>query len=121
LGLGGAALCRSVFDRLPGEGRWGGALLADGNVGIGGDPAALLERCAELLAPGGTLLVEVAGEVVDERCTARVEGPDGRLGPPFPWARVGADAAARYGGRAGLVETERWTSYGRRFVALVKG
>ncbi|MFD0273514.1 class I SAM-dependent methyltransferase [Kitasatospora sp. NPDC127111] len=121
LGLGGAALCRSVFDRLPGEGRWGGALLADGNVGIGGDPAALLARCAELLAPGGTLLVEVAAGAVDERCTARVEGPGGRLGPPFPWARVGADAAARHGGRAGLVETERWTSYGRRFVALVKG
>ena len=32
------ALRRDVFAPLPGEGRWGTALLADGNVGIGGDP-----------------------------------------------------------------------------------
>src|SRR5262245_10811783 len=28
-------LRRSVFDRLPREGRWGSALLIDGNIGIG--------------------------------------------------------------------------------------
>ncbi|MFD9907739.1 class I SAM-dependent methyltransferase, partial [Streptomyces sp. NPDC059063] len=56
LRLGGAALRRSVFDPLPGEGRWGTALLLDGNIGIGGDPAALLARVARLLAPRGLLL-----------------------------------------------------------------
>jgi len=33
---GAAAIRRSVFDRVPGEGRWQHVLLADGNVGIGG-------------------------------------------------------------------------------------
>ncbi len=117
-GLGGAALCRSVFDRLPAEGRWGAALLADGNVGIGGDPAALLRRGAQLIAPDGLLLVEVEREEVDEYGTVRVEGPDGRVGPPFTWARLGADATVRRARQAGLAEAERWTSYGRRFLAL---
>jgi SAM-dependent methyltransferase len=44
LARGVPALLRSVFDALPGEGRWGTVLLADGNIGIGGDPVALLDR-----------------------------------------------------------------------------
>ncbi|MFE2728664.1 SAM-dependent methyltransferase [Kitasatospora sp. NPDC059327] len=116
--LGGPALCRSVFDRLPGEGRWGGALLADGNLGIGGDPGLLLARSAELLAPGGVLLVEVDPREIDERSTVRVEGPHGRLGPSFAWARCGAAATARRAGRVGFVETDRWSSHGRRFLAF---
>lgn len=43
-GRGVAALVRNVFEAIPGEGRWNSALLADGNVGIGGDPEALLSR-----------------------------------------------------------------------------
>ncbi|MFE2413522.1 SAM-dependent methyltransferase [Kitasatospora sp. NPDC059408] len=120
LGLGGPALCRSVFDRLPAEGRWGAALLADGNLGIGGDPLALLRRGAELIAPDGLLLVEVEAAETDERAVVRVEGPDGRLGPPFPWARLGTRAALRRARAAGLAEAERWTSHGRRFLALRK-
>ncbi|MER5865224.1 methyltransferase domain-containing protein [Kitasatospora sp. NPDC002040] len=119
-GLGGTALRRSVFDRLPGEGRWGAVLLADGNIGIGGDPAALLRRMAQLMAPGGVLLAEVepGDGGLDERLTVRIEGADRRLGPAFAWARVGADSAARHGAPAGLAETERWSSHGRRFIAL---
>ncbi|MFF1791402.1 methyltransferase domain-containing protein [Kitasatospora sp. NPDC058243] len=121
VGLGGPALCRSLFDRLPAEGRWGAALLADGNLGIGGDPDALLQRGAELIAPDGLLLVEVEPVEVDEQVTVQVEGPDGRLGPAFPWARLGTAAALRRAHTAaGLVEAERWTSHGRRFLALHK-
>ena len=40
---GVAALRRDVFAQLPGEGRWDTVLLADGNIGIGGDPVALLD------------------------------------------------------------------------------
>ncbi len=39
---GARAIRASVFDELPGSGRWRTALLLDGNIGIGGDPAALL-------------------------------------------------------------------------------
>ncbi|MFJ2866666.1 SAM-dependent methyltransferase [Kitasatospora sp. NPDC087314] len=121
VGLGGPALCRSVFDRLPAEGRWGAALLADGNLGIGGDPDALLRRGAELIAPDGLLLVEVEPVEVDERVTVQVEGPDGRLGARFPWARLGTAAALRRArAAAGLVEAERWTSHGRHFLAMRK-
>ncbi|MFJ1753577.1 class I SAM-dependent methyltransferase [Kitasatospora sp. NPDC088134] len=116
-GLGALALRRSVFDRLPAEGRWGGALLADGNLGIGGDPAALLSRTAGLLAPDGLLLVETDPTEVDEVSTVRVAGPDG-AGPPFRWARCGPEATARYGAAAGLEPVERWLSYGRSFLAL---
>src|SRR3954470_24648711 len=34
---GATVLQRSVFDQLPGEGRWMTVLLMDGNIGIGGD------------------------------------------------------------------------------------
>jgi SAM-dependent methyltransferase len=50
---GALVMLRDVFDRVPGTGRWTTVLLADGNIGIGGDPAALLSRVAELLAPRG--------------------------------------------------------------------
>ncbi len=46
---GALALHRDVFSAVPGTGRWARVLLADGNIGIGGDPAALLGRVAELL------------------------------------------------------------------------
>ncbi|MFJ9518048.1 methyltransferase domain-containing protein [Kitasatospora sp. NPDC101801] len=117
-GLGGSALRRSVFDRLPGEGRWGAVLLADGNLGIGGDPAALLRRTAQLLGPGGLLIAEVEPTEVDERLVVRIEDGAGWIGPSFRWARQGADAAARSAGPAGLAETDRWTSNGRRFTAF---
>src|SRR5207249_2951296 len=46
---GALVLERSVFDRVPGAGRWGTALLLDGNLGIGGEPVMLLSRVASLL------------------------------------------------------------------------
>ncbi|MGW2787733.1 class I SAM-dependent methyltransferase [Streptomyces populi] len=80
---GGAALRRSVFDRLPGEGHWSSVLLMDGNIGIGGDPAALLGRLRALPSPGGRLLVEADAEDLDERLTVCVEDAHGRHGRPF--------------------------------------
>ena len=117
-GMGGSALCRSVFDRLPGEGRWGTALLADGNLGIGGAPVALLRRTAELLSPDGQLLVEVDSGDLDERITVAVEDGAGRSGAAFPWARLGARATVRYAATAGFNLADAWTCRGRHFLAL---
>lgn len=108
---------RDVFARVPGEGRWGHVLLADGNVGIGGDPARLLARAAGLLAVGGTLLVETdLTPERDWRGTVQVRGADGS-GPPVRWARVGAEALARLAAPLGLAVVS-WRPGVRTFVEL---
>jgi SAM-dependent methyltransferase len=96
------ALRRSVFDPLPGEGRWETALLADGNIGIGGDPVALLERARELLTPHGRVVVDVSpwGTGVATR-HVMLETAHGRSGA-FPWTAVGADAIEAVARAAGL-------------------
>jgi hypothetical protein len=116
--LGGIALCRSVFDRLPAEGGWQTVLLIDGNIGIGGDPRALLGRCIQLTAPTGLLLVEVDPDDVEERCTARFEDVHGHEGPPFPWACLGAPALHRIAEDLALSVTDQWRYGHRRFLAL---
>ena len=96
------ALCRSVFDPLPGEGRWETALLADGNIGIGGDPVALLERSRDLVTANGRIVVDVAPwgtGVVTRHIT--LETSHGRSGE-FPWTAVGADAIQAVASAAGL-------------------
>ncbi len=95
-------LRRNVFARVPGEGRWGHVLLADGNIGIGGDPARLLVRAAGLLAVGGTLLVETdPAPEQDWRGSVRVRTAGG-FGPPTRWARVGARVLRRLAAPLGL-------------------
>jgi len=121
LALGGQALHRSVFDPLPGEGRWGTVLLMDGNVGIGGDPAGLLYRTARLLRTGGLLIVETAPLDIDERAHVHMVGvPHGRtaVGDPFPWARIGTPALLRCAARTGWRPAAQWAAGDRRFVAL---
>ncbi|MGC4948593.1 class I SAM-dependent DNA methyltransferase [Streptomyces sp. DT224] len=120
--LGGYALRRSVFDPLPGEGRWGTVLLADGNIGIGGDPDRLLRRAAELLAPGGLLIAETVPHDLDERVRVRLD--DGRAPEKgaaaglFPWARLGSCALLGYARPHGLRAEGQWEADGRAFVAL---
>ncbi|QFZ78652.1 methyltransferase domain-containing protein [Streptomyces fagopyri] len=116
--LGGQALHRSVFDPVPGEGRWGTALLIDGNLGIGGDPAALLDRVDQLLSPGGLLIVETVPVDVDERVRVRVADGRGAAGSPFLWARLGTPALLRHARPAGWHPDGQWSTGGRSFVAL---
>ncbi|MFE0644120.1 class I SAM-dependent methyltransferase [Streptomyces sp. NPDC058877] len=120
IGLGATALCRSVFDPLPGEGRWGTALLIDGNIGIGGDPTALLRRLVRVVSRSGRVIAECVSVDVDERCEVRVDDGRGGLGAPFRWARVGIPALTVHAAAAGWTVTEQWDSGGRRFAALAR-
>lgn len=112
------ALLRNVFGPVPGEGRWGSALLADGNIGIGGDPHALLRRVAELLEPGGRLVVDLAppGSGVETRAV-RLESRSG-LCKPFLWTVVGADAIDSVAAGTGLGPASLHTHGDRWFAAL---
>lgn len=115
---GGAALRRDVFGPVPGEGRWRTALLADGNIGIGGDPGALLLRIRRLLARGGRVVVEVAPPgIATQRVTARLACACS-VSAPFPWAVVGVDDVPRLAAGAGLVEADRVRAAGRWAVVL---
>jgi SAM-dependent methyltransferase len=99
---GAAVLQRSVFDALPGTGRWETVLLLDGNVGIGGDPRRLLRRCGALVRPGGEVVVEVEPPGTGwRRCRARLER-DSERSPWFPWAIVGCDAIGAVADAASL-------------------
>ncbi|ADD42595.1 class I SAM-dependent methyltransferase [Stackebrandtia nassauensis] len=117
---GAPAVRGSIFDPVPEEGRWDTALLADGNIGIGGDVARLLRRVAQVVHPDGRLLAELAYDDVDETLSVRVDDGDGRSGAAFPWARVGASAAERYASVAGWRIAETWCHEAsrRRFVCL---
>lgn len=115
---GAAALRRSVFDRLPGEGRWAAALLADGNVGIGGDPTALLARVRGLLAVDGHALVEVEAPGSGTASVAVRLARHDDHGPVFAWAQVAADDVARLARGAGLAVRDIWTEAGRWFADL---
>jgi SAM-dependent methyltransferase len=115
---GGLALRRDVFGRVPGAGRWRTVLLADGNIGIGGDPGALLRRVAELLRPGGQALIEVTGPGTVTRAEwVRLRSAAGSEGW-FRWAQVALDDMAALTARCGLTVADRWTEAGRWFVAL---
>jgi SAM-dependent methyltransferase len=97
---------RDVFGTLPGEGTWSHVLLADGNVGIGGDPLRLLHRATRLVRTGGTVLVETdPGADVLWRGTVRLHTARGTTGRVLPWAFAGADAVSRLAAVAGLTRT----------------
>jgi SAM-dependent methyltransferase len=112
------ALLADALGPLPGEGRWQSALLADGNIGIGGDPVRLLRRTRRLLEPGGRLLAEV--DPPGHRCwRGDVALSDGHtVSDVFAWAFVGADQIADIAAEAGLRVLEHWTEAGRWFVDL---
>ena len=115
---GAPVLQRSIFDRVPASGRWGTALLLDGNVGIGGCPTTLLRRVRKLLRPGGRILVEVSGPgPADGVEQVRFE-LDHAVGPWFLWASVGVDGLAALAGDAGLDLVRAWCDGERWFAWL---
>jgi SAM-dependent methyltransferase len=115
---GAPAVRADLFGPLPGEGRWGTALLADGNIGIGGDPALLLARVRWLVAPGGRVVVECGAPGTGVRVASVTLRAGGLVSADFPWAEVGCDALGALAAGAGLVPAgvSRWR---RRWVATL--
>jgi len=119
---GATVLHRSVFQQLPGEGRWERVLLLDENLGIGGCPNTLLGRVRQLLGPGGLALVEAdPDDEVDDRSQLRMVDDQGRHSAAFAWARLGADAVEMVAAEVGLATVERWRRGGRSFLSLARG
>jgi SAM-dependent methyltransferase len=113
-------LLQSVFDPVPGGARWRWALILDGSIGIGGNPAALLRRVNALLAPGGRVLVETAApDEPSERQMMVIESGSGD-DVWFDWATLSASDAARVARSAHLTATDVWEDTGRWFAQLEK-
>jgi SAM-dependent methyltransferase len=99
---GAPALRRDVFGPLPGTGRWHTVLLADGNVGLGGDPRRVLERAGGLLRRGGRCVAEFDSAVSGIHPEwVRLESRR-TVGPWFRWASVGIDCVPQLAGDVGL-------------------
>ncbi|HEY3548543.1 MAG TPA: class I SAM-dependent methyltransferase [Propionicimonas sp.] len=110
---GAAVLHRDVFGPLPREGQWQHALLADGNIGIGGDPIHLLVRCRELLARTGTVLLDLQGTGAHLR-TDRVRLLAGDLASDwFHWSSLPTGALPAIAAATGFSVREVWRSAGR--------
>lgn len=117
--LGGSYLKGSIFDRLPGEGMWQTTLLVDGNIGIGGDIPALLERCRQLLSPTGEIVVELDGNPDHvEHYMAQVTDAHGGQSASFPWAEIGLNSLAALLPQLRLSLAQSWVSDGRSFCRL---
>lgn len=117
---GARAMVGSIFEEVPQAGHWGSALLLDGNIGIGGSPERLLSRVAELLAPGGQILVELAAPW---RPTVRTRVRLETLRAAsdwFDWAEVSEADADRLLGEVGLMVVDRWHEHDRWFVVAAR-
>ncbi|GAB1691019.1 methyltransferase domain-containing protein [Krasilnikovia sp. M28-CT-15] len=117
-GRGATALHRDVYEPVPGTGRWRHLLLADGNIGIGGDPLRLLRRCRRLLAPTGHLHAELAPPGTPPWSgTATVQAPTG-ADMALDWACVPLDDLSALAAETALRILGTWTEAGRWFATL---
>jgi SAM-dependent methyltransferase len=118
---GATALRRDVFGQLPGHGRWRHLLLADGNIGIGGDPKALLRRCGELLDPDGLLHAELSAAGTPSWAgEASIRAFHSPAAATFRWAEVAPEDLAALAELSALRLTETWEEAGRWFATLTR-
>jgi SAM-dependent methyltransferase len=115
---GGNAVEACIFGDLPGTGTWRTALLLDGNIGIGGRPGDLLVRIGRLLAPGGSVLVELEPRPARRSVIElRLESAT-RHSEWFPWAVVGLGEIAGVARESGFAMADHWQLGGRSFARL---
>jgi SAM-dependent methyltransferase len=118
-GRGARALEQSIFAPVPQPGHWQSVILLDGNIGIGGSVSSLLRRCRQLIAPHGTLLVEVeADETLDTVYLAVLEDATGNQSEPFRWARTGFAGLQSRAQRTGWAVVNVQRVQGRVFCRL---
>jgi SAM-dependent methyltransferase len=119
-GHGVPALLLDVFDPVPGEGEWETVMLADGNIGIGGDPVRLLRRAAQLSTTDGRVAVELGAPGSGSwRQIVRLRHA-GSHSPAFWWAAVAADQIEAPAAAANLQVAFKWSEAGRWFALLGK-
>ena len=115
---GAPVLLGDVFAPVPRTGSWRTVLLADGNVGIGGDAVRMLRRVRALLAADGVVVCELhAGVDGAPAGPVRLEGL-GVTSAWFPWALLGPSALDETAAAAGLAVEDTWDSGGRTFATL---
>jgi len=112
---------RSVFEQVPGPRRWRTALLFDGNIGIGGDPVALLSRVVELLCDDGRVIVEIEPDDAEHSVLVVRAEVDAEVGPWFHWTTVDLRRLTAIAAAVGLEVVEAWDSECRRFAVLAVG
>ncbi len=115
-----AAIRHSVFGAMPGEGQWDTVLLADGNIGIGGDPAALLSRCAQMLEANGRIVCDLSDPGTGISVRDAWLNSQGMQSPVFRWARVGPEAIHGLAVAAGLRRHSVREHQGRWFAVLTR-
>ncbi len=115
---GGTALQGNVFDPMPDGGRWSRVLLADGNIGIGGDPLRMLRRARQLLHYRGQVVAEVDARPTGVCTRVQRWETHHHVGRWFPWAHVGSDAAESLAKEAGLFLVDAVERAGRYVVVM---
>ncbi len=117
---GAQVLHASVHDPLLDATRWSTVLLADGNIGIGGDPVGLLRRARDLLSEDGHVVLELDPPTTSTR-RVRVRLEAGTSASSwFPWAHVSAADLDAVALGAGLQTVEAWSAVGRHFAVLAR-
>jgi SAM-dependent methyltransferase len=115
---GAPAFQGDVFDAMPGIGTWKRVLLADGNIGIGGDPVRMLRRARQLLHPAGLVVAEIDSRQTGVSTRFQRWETHHHVGRWFPWAHVGSDAAEALASASGLVLRRTVECWGRCIVAM---
>ncbi|MGH9096471.1 MAG: methyltransferase domain-containing protein, partial [Acidimicrobiales bacterium] len=115
---GGRALHQDVFAPLPGYGRWANVLLADGNIGIGGDPVRTLHLARQLVAPDGLVIAEIGTLATGVTREYLRWETDHSVGEWFPWAHVGSDAVGALAESTDLRIMHTVETFGRLIAAM---